>query len=95
MTSALLGMVIPDLLGVPGPTWMIASATFSTYFGGPGLDVVVTAPRPFAVGRGFFTLAGRKLDTDALKAPLRSHPWAYRFWRAAHGNTHRSTCRSS
>jgi hypothetical protein len=61
-----------------------APATFSTYFGGPELDVIVTAPRPFAVGRGFFTLAGRKLDTDALKAPLRSHHWAYRFWRASH-----------
>lgn len=61
-----------------------APATFDTYFGVLGLDVTVTAPKPFAVGRGFFVLNGTKLATGALKAPLRGHLWAYRFWRAAH-----------
>lgn len=59
-------------------------ATFASYFGDLGIDVVATEPKPFAVGRGFFKLSGQVLNTDALKAPLRSHIWAYRFWRAAH-----------
>lgn len=61
-----------------------APATFETYFGALGLDVSVTAAKPFAVGRGFFILNGTRLNTKALKAPLRGHLWAYRFWRAAH-----------
>lgn len=61
-----------------------APASFATYFGKVGLDVAVKAPRPFAVGRGYLVLDGKRLDTGALKAPLRSNLWAYRFWRAAH-----------
>jgi hypothetical protein len=61
-----------------------APATFETHFGKLGLDVTFTAPKPFSVGRGYFWLSGTKLDTGALKAPLRGHLWAYRFWRAAH-----------
>ncbi|MEO3475541.1 hypothetical protein AAFN86_27055 [Roseomonas sp. CAU 1739] len=61
-----------------------APAAFATYFGSLGLDVAVSKPKPFAVGRGHFILHGRTLDTEALKAPLRGHLWAYRFWRAAH-----------
>jgi hypothetical protein len=58
--------------------------TFTTYFGKYGLDVAATPPKPFAVGRGHFLLNGRRLDSGPLKSPLRSHLWAYRFWRAAH-----------
>ena len=61
-----------------------APKTFATYFGAVGLDVDVTAHGPFTVGRGQFALNGRKLDSGSLKAPLRGHLWAYRFWRASH-----------
>lgn len=61
-----------------------APQAFATYFGSYGLDVTAPQPKPFAVGRGFFKLNGTLLNTEALKAPLRSHLWAYRFWRAAH-----------
>lgn len=61
-----------------------APTAYDTYFGSLGLDVSISAPKPFAVGRGYFWLDGKKLATGALKAPLRGHLWAYRFWRAAH-----------
>ena len=61
-----------------------APNTFATYFGSLGLDVTITAPKPFSVGRGYFLLNGAKLNTGTGKAPLRGHLWAYRFWRASH-----------
>jgi hypothetical protein len=61
-----------------------APKTFATYFGAVGLYVIVPAHGPFTVGRGHFELNGRKLNSGTLKAPLRGHLWAYRFWCASH-----------
>lgn len=57
-----------------------APTAFQTYFGALGIDVEVAT----GASTGFFRRDGQRLDTDAQKAPLRQHLWAYRFWRAAH-----------
>jgi hypothetical protein len=61
-----------------------APAAFETYFGRYGLAVSVPAAGPHQTPTGTFSLNGQVLDTPARKAALRSHLWAYRFWRAAH-----------
>jgi len=58
--------------------------TFTTYFGKNGLDVVADPVRPRVLTKGFLVLNGKKLDTPAKKAALRTPIWAYRFWRAGH-----------
>ena len=59
-------------------------ATFSTYFGSVGLDILVPTANAGKLSVGYFTLDGDKLDTAAKKDALRDNLWAYRFWRAAH-----------
>jgi peptidoglycan hydrolase-like protein with peptidoglycan-binding domain len=52
-------------------------SVFTTCFGQYGLDVMETGPV-----YGYFTVNGRKIDSIEYKEMLRSHVWAYRFWRA-------------
>jgi N-acetyl-anhydromuramyl-L-alanine amidase AmpD len=54
--------------------------TFASCFGKYGLD----CDSPPTAMYGPLLLDGRRLDSPASKAPLRSVAWAYRFWRAGH-----------
>ena len=58
--------------------------TFATYFGDEGLDVEMRALQPHCLRYGYLILNRQRLDTANKKAQLRSHLWAYRFWRACH-----------
>jgi hypothetical protein len=48
---------------------------------GLGATIVSTGGQ---LATGFLTLAGKRLESPADKAQLRSPEWAYRFWRAGH-----------
>jgi peptidoglycan hydrolase-like protein with peptidoglycan-binding domain len=52
-------------------------AIYEKYFGDHGLDITNTGSV-----RGYFTLNGRKLDTPREKELLRTHKWAFNFWKA-------------
>jgi len=58
--------------------------TFATYFGDGGLDVEMKASPPHCLRYGYLILNGQRLDTANRKGQLRTHLWAYRFWRACH-----------
>jgi len=61
-----------------------AAASFGEYFGRHGLDVGPIKTGAGVVPTGTLLLDGRVLATAADKEQLRTHDWAYRFWRAGH-----------
>lgn len=56
------------------------SGVYQSYFGQYGLEPTAVSGAMY----GSLSLNGTALRTAALKAPLRSVDWAYRFWRAGH-----------
>jgi hypothetical protein len=61
------------------------AAAFEEYFHSFGLDLAM-AGGSGATATGHLSLDGRTLDSPAAKEVLRSGLWAYRFWRAGHGD---------
>jgi hypothetical protein len=62
-------------------------AAFADAFGQYGLDAQVKA---VGAPTGDLVLNGKTLSSAADKAPLRGVDWAYRFWRAGHGDSLRA-----
>jgi len=61
-----------------------SAAAFAEYFGRHGLDVGPITAGAGVVPTGTLLLDGKVLATAADKEQLRTHDWAYRFWRAGH-----------
>jgi hypothetical protein len=60
------------------------AAAFAEYFGRHRLDVGPIKTGAGVVPTGTLLLDGKALATAAAKEQLRTHDWAYRFWRAGH-----------
>jgi hypothetical protein len=75
-----------ELPGLIGAFKQASPDAFQDCFGRYGLDVSL-APGALT---GQFTLNGQALQSDADKNQLRQAAWAYRFWRASHGDPMRA-----